>query len=571
MGGAVVTLKDSAGNTSTATTASDGTFTLKTGTLVPPFFVRVVTSAASGSFPAGTTLYSVSADALATTTINLDVLTDLTVRSWYNSQGVNVDSAFGNPVTAGNVPPNPANVQIIASAAVQAMQLWFGKAGVNVGFGTGQLNPISGAFTANGTGFDAVLHETTETLSNGQVTIVTITDNTTTQTSTVAYNTSTGALTITSTTTAGGTTSTNLITTVIPASTAQQTAINAINTTFTGFFSVLGAKGSQLAVSDITPFMASNLLNDGLNQNQYAGRLVGDFVSFLNGGGVPTVSTRAPFIKSMDLTNGLADVVFNGTLMQGGVSVGALPAEFDEFWFQRSGSAWLIAGDNQIAQTQMLVGAGTSQGAQSGSSTTVEAHLEAPVGNLIAEKVSGGGIFNNSSLGPGNQFSYLGGSLLIQELLVQSSPLSVAIPAGTPFTFNITPASGPAVNYVVPTFAFTNEAIAFTQVNSVPIGSVSSATANYAGKTVTANWTLPKTFPIANVVFSAKFQDLTQGDPSALTCHIGQILTTNATSGTVTIPNTLTCASGQTVTRGDLDIDIFGVNGETTQIRFYFQ
>ena len=61
--GATVTLKDSTGKSTTATTASDGTYTLNTSGMTPPYFVQVVTTS-------GTTFYSVSADALASTTIN---------------------------------------------------------------------------------------------------------------------------------------------------------------------------------------------------------------------------------------------------------------------------------------------------------------------------------------------------------------------------------------------------------------------------------------------------------------------------------------------------------------------
>src|SRR5262245_5413966 len=92
-----VTLTDVNGNTISGTTASDGTFALSTITLTPPFLVRVVTTNPSGGFPAGTTLYSVSADANASTTINVHVLTDLMVRSFYSAEDINVENAFANP------------------------------------------------------------------------------------------------------------------------------------------------------------------------------------------------------------------------------------------------------------------------------------------------------------------------------------------------------------------------------------------------------------------------------------------------------------------------------------------
>jgi hypothetical protein len=557
---ALVTLKDSAGKSVTGTTAGGGTYSLTTTGMIPPFLIQV--QAPSGN------VYSVSADILATTTINTHVLSDLIIRSWYSAQGQDIDTAFSNPVSLPA--PGVSNVQIIANAVVQSVQLWLNNAGVN----TAVFNMISTPFVADGTGFDSVLHDTTVNTSTGNVIV---TNGTTTQTSTITYSTSTDALTITSTTTTGATTSTNSITTLIPALPPQQTAINAINATLAGFTNAVNAKGSQVAAADVTPFMASNLLNDGENQTQYAAVLASDLVNFLNLGNPNTLSLgQVQLIKSMDLANGFADVIFSGALMQNGVSVAPLPTQVAEFWFERSGSAWLIGGDNQIARMQAVVGSGTSEGAQTGSSTTVEALIEVPevpignLGTLTAITVSGGSIFNNSSsFQQGNQYSYSGGSLIIDELFDQSSPLSSStiIPGGAQFLFSITPATGPVVNHTVPSNAFTNEAIAIT----TPANTASTAVANYAGHTVTVDWTLPTTFAIASINFGAKFQDLTQGDPSALTCDIGQILPNNATSGTITIPSTLTCATGQAVTRGDLDVQVNGVNGESTTAKFYFK
>src|SRR5262245_60504306 len=104
--GAAVTLVDFAGNVRTGTTASDGSFGFSTGGLTPPFLVKVVTATDSGEFPAGTTLYSVSALPNPSQRINVHVLTDVMVRSFYSAQGINVNNAFTSP-TGANAPPSP--------------------------------------------------------------------------------------------------------------------------------------------------------------------------------------------------------------------------------------------------------------------------------------------------------------------------------------------------------------------------------------------------------------------------------------------------------------------------------
>ena len=148
--GAGVTLVDSTGQTVTASTASDGTYRVSSAGLTPPYLVRIVTASASGSFPPGTTLYSVSADGNANARINVHVLSDLMVRSFYSAQGLDADIAFANP-TGSSAPPTPAAVQSLASVVIPGVQLWLNNAGVNATPGppaNGAINLISSPFTA---------------------------------------------------------------------------------------------------------------------------------------------------------------------------------------------------------------------------------------------------------------------------------------------------------------------------------------------------------------------------------------------------------------------------------------
>jgi hypothetical protein len=554
-----IALKDSAGNSVTGTTGSNGAYSLVTTGMTPPFLIQV--QALSGN------VYSVSADTLATTTINTHVLSDLIIRSWYSAQGQSIDTAFANPVSLPA--PGVSNEQIIANAVVLSTQLWLTNAGVN----TTVFNVISTPFTADGTGFDSVLHDTTVNVGTGTITIA---NGTTTQTSTVVYNSGSDAMTINSSTTTAGVTSTNSVTTVIPGTTPEQTAITAINTTFAAFTNVVNTKGSLLAVADVTPFLAGSLLNDGETQTQYAAILVSNFVDELSLGAGATMSVgQVQLIRSIDLTNGLADVVFNQAVLQNGVTVSGLPdvAGVNEYWFVRSGSTWLIGGDNQIAQTQLQVGPTTQVGTQTGSSTIANANISVPDGNLAApssQTISGGtdnpggigtNIFNNATFSLGNQVSE--GSFLQDDLYADSAALNSVIPAGTPFLFTITPVTGPVATYTVLSNAFTNE------MTSI-ISPTSATASNYIGQSVTLNWTLPQTFPISSIHLDVNVQDGPAGSPG-ITCSSGLLVAPNATSGTIAVPSTLTCASGQAVTQGRIKVEVFGFNGEYTTAGVYFQ
>ncbi|HWF37521.1 MAG TPA: hypothetical protein VG322_03315 [Candidatus Acidoferrales bacterium] len=102
------------------------------------------------------------------------------------------------------------------------------------------------------------------------------------------------------------------------------------------------------------------------------------------------------------------------------------------------------------------------------------------------------------------------------------------------------------------------------------ISPTSATVSNYAGQSVTVNWTLPQTFPISSVHLGVNVQDGPAGSPG-ITCSSGLLVAPNATSGTIAVPSTLTCASGQTVTQGRIKVEVFGFNGEYTTAGVYFQ
>lgn len=541
----VVTLKDSAGHSSTTVTAADGSYSLSTAGFTPPFLVQVAASIGN--------LYSVSADALNTTTINTDPFTDLIARSWYSAQGVSIDTAFAAP--ASNPAPTPQSVQILTNAVTNLTQMWLTNAGID----TTKFNLISTPFNADGTGLDKVLDQSTVNTGTGKVTI---TANGTTQTSTITYNTTAGTMTIaTSTTNANGASqSTN--TTVVPAQTAQQTALDSIAATLTGLANAVNTNGAQLTAAELMPFLATDLLNDSYNQTQYAAELATE----LRGAQMSGVQIQA--VKSLDLTGGHADIAVSSPSMGSG-----------EFWFENVSGTWLIGGDNEIARIGIQVanrnhqGAPISDGGSGGSGVSIGLDVAAPDGTLTGVTVtdpSGVTGWNAHPLPASdieiNTYSPTPTTTLDVDLRQFDGGWtdlgSSIIPAGTPFTLALTTAAGPVVDYTWTSNAATTETISITSPTSASL-------ADYTlGQPQTVTWQLPTTFPIADVYLQAETYTTspTQKGPSTYQCEItgtpATVTTGFPTSGTITVPST---CNGDPVVFIELEVGVQGINGESDE------
>jgi hypothetical protein len=609
---ATVTLKDKNGNTSTGTTAADGTFTVNTGGLTPPFFVQVKLNSASGSFPAGAVLYSVSGDANATTHINVHVLTDLIVRSWFSAQGVNPDQAFSNPVN--NPPPTPLAVQTIAQTVIQVMQLWFNQAGITVTAGTpanGSINLISSTFTAsanNPSGLDLVLHVTAETLNagTGSVTSLTTTNNGTTETCTPTYPGS-GAITVNTTTTSGGTTTSESVSGVAP-NTAQQSAITAITAQINNYFTALNNNTNtnvNTLAAALLPFYASDYENDGFGRIADSANFAGQVL------GVTVASFQVLLVKSIDSTSTLADVVLLLNFTQSG-QAGTVT---NEIILKNEGGTWLLFGDQRVVSlgTQQLTWNMEGNASNNASCASnpgavcafINAGFDAPQGTMNTgnglvgcsetspQTVSGGGNIwptatcNNTAaasgmiLWEGTIGGGGGGNATIQDqFAVVSLPLTSLItagPNGTIFTYNLKTAGGTAVQYQLPVNAGTND---FSKITSIvqgnttlnpPAGTIGS----YAlGQSATVNYTLPKTFAIADVKVSVTVFDGIPGTGSVNSCGGGNNSAVHpgitATTASIPIPATDTCTN-KPIKAMDIDVVAIGVNGDNARATVFAQ
>ncbi len=566
-----VTLVDAAGHTVSGTTASDGTFALPSGGLTPPYLLRVVLSRGAGPFPAGTTLYSVSGDANASTHINVNVLTDAMLRTFYNAEGINPDDAFSNPA-GNNVPPSPAAVVGIANLFIPAVQLWADLDGLTLtgdAQANGALNLITSPYAAFPPGvppppgsLDLLLHQiVSDTLNaNGSVSALTINAGGPV-TETISPTTANDLITLTTTTTdssnsgngsAGSFSALALTNTLAPVITGIQAALDA-------FRNIINTQGSALTGSDLLPAFSLSFLDDGVNRVESTNETVSELA------GATFDTLQLVGIKSFDPATGIANPIVNISISAGADHLTS--AGDDTLFVRNEGGTWLQYGNQRIGQFSVNVTARTFQGAGSGGGVFVDADANVPAGSVTHVVVSGP--TNNPTLiWPGNPGPPTGSATLTQGaqelrggLLDDSffglsnllgstfNAVNAKVPAGSQFVFVVSTPSSGTPQYVQPSNFFSTETIQFTSFN----GGVIPAHANLStvvGHTVSVTFTWPATFPLGQPLHL--FGAIYDGDPNSplsRTCNAGAgVVTLNSNhtgSGTITFPSDMSpCGVG---------------------------
>jgi hypothetical protein len=439
---------------------------------------------------------------------------------------------------------------------------------IDAGITPSTFNLISTPFTASGIGFDQVLNESTVNTSTGKVVITAMG---TTQTSTISFNTTAETMTIASTTVSASATSQSTHTTIVPTQAAQQTALNGIAATLTNLFNATNSGGSQLTAAEITPFLSSNLLDESLNQTQYAAMLA----TALRGTTMPTAQILA--ISSLDPVNGKADVVTNL-----GVNPMAASAFLSaELWFENVDGTWLIGGDQHIALVGLQVANRNHQGCpysscggSGGSGIAIGPTVAAPSGAVTSVTItdpSGVTGWTNAPMQSSSTEIFEFQPTPTTKLDVQLTQfdmgwvdLTEPIPAGTLFKFALTEPSKSVVDYTLPSNASTTEQIKITS----PTGDTLSSYSDTWNIPWTVTWTLPTTFPIAFVYLGAETYTTpaNQKNSSTIQCEIsGTTNTVTAgfpTAGTITIPDS---CKGEPIQFMEIEVMVEGVNGEIAQ------
>ena len=547
--GGTVTLVDSQGTSVSGKTGSDGSYSLDVTGLQAPFLVSVE---AGGSSP--TTLYSVSADTSGV--INVTPLTDLIIRSWYEVQGESIAPAFGNPVS--DPPPSASSVQLLSNVVVQVMSLWLQNAGV----ATSNFSPISTAFSANGSGEDAVLAETTVNTSAGTVTVTgTVSGSSVTQNSQFNYDTSTSAVTADTSITGSAGSSSAQVSTALPVSSAESAALDGIDTLLSNFAAAVTKNSSNLSVSVTQPFFDANAMWEGFGSTDTAGRFAYYLQSIAAGA---TVTAVLDNLTSLDTSTGVAEGTI--TLSASGSSLTTLSTDM-QFKQQTDGS-WLLYGDQRIALASIAAQMNTYAGATTTGpcSTCLSIDVQVPQSYSVSGvTLTGGSLFNNTSLQSQGTITrtYVPtvAGATVSDTVDDFGPnsttaISSPIPAGTPFTFTLAAGTG-NISYTDSLNAYTDEPMYITN-------SPHSSLAAVVGQPIMMKWSLPTTFAVGSI--ESNWETHTSGGN---TCNNDlPALSPGTTSETITIAST---CNGQAVTSANFYARAVGVNGEQTQANYYFQ
>lgn len=550
---ATVTLKDRSGQSATATTATDGSYRIVTTGLAPPYLLRVTSG--------GGSLYAVSADARASTTINVTTLTDLVTRTWFTVNGAaSIDSVFQNP--SGAALPPPSQVAAVETLFDGVFGLWLAEAGIHAD----EHNLISTPFNADGTGVDLVLEEVSV---NGNV--VTITGKVPlaanaqatsprvlplaaevirTQVSTLGFDSSTKTVTVESTVEAEGVVTESVATAVVPTSTPMEDAIAGINANLEAFADTLNARRQALTVEDVLPFFDPDYLHGGGGRQQIAELVVAQWKLF------PATATESMYLHSLDQLD-----VVNGTAHGGWVSAesdsGATNSNRMESRFRRVDGKWLMSGDGRLAEltVRMETGHEVFSAGSVWSDQLLDIGAESPHGTLQGISITGGPWADA-------QLDFYGMEEDEAGHQIDNHGLSVALateqipPAGTPFVLKVTPAIGPVQIYTLPMSTSSTDGLRF-----IPsLGGLDQV----VGKTVTLAWTQP----VTHSVFELQLDFHTFG-AIGIECETDIWgIAADATSRQVTVPAT---CEGEAVVRVQFELGEDGVHDEHSFSVYYIQ
>jgi hypothetical protein len=157
---ATVTIKSKTGAVKTGTTASDGKFQINDLADNGPYLMRANLS--NGEY-----LYSVAhkgADDVITR--NIHPYTDLIIRNWFETQGLDIDAVFAGTTPIANIPDEQSVNKIKDEIQAIVAQILENN---NVASG---FDLLSTPFNADSTGFDLFLDNTPVIINNNQITVI---------------------------------------------------------------------------------------------------------------------------------------------------------------------------------------------------------------------------------------------------------------------------------------------------------------------------------------------------------------------------------------------------------------
>ena len=545
---ATVTLKDATGAAVTDTTSADGSYSVPVGGMTPPFLIECDDGA-------GTVLFSIRPEGPGVA--NITPYTDLVISSFYEVHDITLDDAFfdafqGPGLQGADPVPTDLDVEAIESLVGGMVALWIQQEGLD----PATFDLITTPFDADGTGFDAVLDNTTIVGDD-----ITITDGITTQNSTLTADTS-GTIMVTTTTTSGAMTTSSSDSTVIPTSAMGQTDLAWATAAMEQFVATIDAAGANLASADILPFLDLGFLDDGRNRTIFAAEVATSTraVNFA------AVTLQSVFL--VDDVNHVVDAEFGLTETAGGQTA----TESVRLVFKKVGNAYLLFGNQRVAEVDVQMEARTDSFPGSTTNvTSINVDVSAPTGTVNDSVTISGGPFSNTAVPkdagtrtdvlmptPTTTLDYVTDSFF-------ANSGDVALPAaGTVFQVQLTPTGGSQVPYDVVGNGVTNEHISITSPTLHAL-----ANANLGG-TLTVQWTLPTTYAVTRVQLGGHVSDASSNQLQIES--VQPVLSPTATSGTLQFPTSWTDAGGtHTVVEATINVSTIGTNGERSIVIYIFQ
>ena len=553
---ATITLRDAAGNSQTATSASDGSYTINVAGMTPPFLLSVNTG--SGNF------YGYAS--AANVTANLNQYTTVVLQSYYTAQGSNITTTFGGALTAASF-LTAVQINLLTAPLVTALQNYLSNAGVSQ---PSAFNPFSTSFTANHTGFDQVLDRTVVssgllgfTVDSGSGVTAGVLSSTVSLVVSPASGSTAASVVIKSNTSNGSATSSSQQTVQV-GTVGQQTDMAAaqagVISLFQNMLATASSKGSALTTSDILTYVDAGYLDKGMNQTAMAQQLASQLPNVV-AGGTPTVS----IFRVISFNDGSPRYLLATVAISQGSSVNYVGSNDDVnygmVFKQQPSGAWAYYGHQTIEDSHISVTQTTFYDINNSPNPTYTLDMLAQVsvtnGSLTLATVSGPanslpGCVSNSTSNPlslstvtllqdpglyNGQYRFdLACSLVNAGALSGNPP-----PAGTVYVFSLTPTSASAVTSTYPLNSATNDNGVLVSINGVArstfVASGAGTVPTVRGTTLTLAFTPPATYPLLYTYISAFCQNSAQISGGGGTDINGTANTIPAgtNSGTITI------------------------------------
>jgi hypothetical protein len=361
---------------------------------------------------------------------------------------------------------------------------------------------------------------------------------------------------------------TNTVTSfVIPTTTELQSVLKGVNDALMDVVTTANTKGGKLADTDLAVYFDDEYLQDGFGKDIGTAELA----TLLRGVAQDLKTFTVYRILSYDNVHKVIQIVAMFSWTQDGKTLLRL---FDKggsgLYFklqkQQDGSVscpCLIFGNQQIASVAVQ---GTTVNTMSGDSTNgvsqiFQLQVIAPTGTLTSDGVQ-------ATVGSMPPYTLTKWSNVLVDTITSAQKdvftnlqdvTQTSFPLlGTSAAFTLNTVSGQPQTYSYPAKleATTTEAIQITNLEGYTL-----ADANL-GNPLTVDWTLPTSFPIGRVELTGL---VTAG---GYVCKVySRVLGPAATSGTITLPTT---CQGNNVASGEIQVSVWGVNEEQTQVQYYF-